>query len=67
MLAELSVYGTVTDVLPEINGVVLKAAIDNLAANRQLTYVQHAGADTEVRIAPIEKVTTTEFSGGINT
>jgi subtilisin family serine protease len=67
LLAELGTYGTVTDVLPEINAVILKAQADKLTAIRQLAYVQQAAADSEMKTTPVETLATTNFAGGINT
>jgi subtilisin family serine protease len=67
LLAELGTYGNVAHVLPEINAVILRAQADQLAAIRQLAYVQQAAADTQMKIAPVETAAATDFAGGLNT
>jgi subtilisin family serine protease len=67
LLAELGTFGTVTDVLPEINAVILKAQADKLTAIRQLAYVQQAAADGQMKITPVETAAAPHFAGGVNT
>ncbi len=66
LLAELGTYGNVAHVLPEINAVILRAQADQLAAIRQLAYVQQAAPDSQMKIAPVETAAVTHFAGGLN-
>ncbi len=67
VLAELSTYGAVTEVLPEINAVVLKSNGSSLEAIRQLAYVQAVGADAERKIDPVDADAVADLSGGVST
>ena len=71
LLADLGAYGSIKDVLRPINGVVMVAGADKLAAIKALSYVKDAGQDEErqatpVRMiedgAPIDNVAATNFS-----
>lgn len=66
-LAQLRSYGTVFDVLPEINAVILRGTADVLPAIRALPFVAVADADTEVRTVPIDPVAVDDFTSGLST
>jgi subtilisin family serine protease len=67
LLADLGTHGTVRDVVYEIKAVTLQARAGELDAIRALPYVAAANPDTEVKGAPVDTVTATDFTNGINT
>ena len=67
MLAELSTFGQVQDVITEINAVTLRARSSALTAIEALPYVEAANPDAERQGAPIDPVAATDFKNGLNT
>lgn len=67
LLADLGNYGRVNDVLYEINALTMKIPEKNLAAIQELPYVAAANPDAERTGAPIDTVSATNFSDGLNT
>jgi subtilisin family serine protease len=66
-LARLRAFGTVFDVLPEINAVVLRSKADQLAGIRALPFVASAEPDGEVSAVPVELQGEGDFAGGLST
>jgi hypothetical protein len=66
-LAQLSVYGKVRDVIPEINGVTMQAAEKDLVAIRALPFVEAAGVDQPRGTGPVQVLAATDFLDGFNT
>ncbi len=66
-LAELGRYGNVQGVLTEINVVFLRASASDLPTIQALPYVLAANPDAERKGAPVDAVSVTDFSGGLNT
>ena len=66
MLAELSTFGTVHGVIPELNAVLLNAPSRDLPAIQRLPYVEAANPDAERKGSPIDTVAAADFAGGIN-
>lgn len=67
LLADLSKYGPVTDVLKEIKAVVIRAPKSSLSSIQQLAYVAAANPDVERQGTPIDAVAATDFTSGLNT
>jgi subtilisin family serine protease len=67
ILSELSAYGTVLDILPEIDALTMKINSGNLNAIRRLPYVVSANTDAVRSGSPIDKVTAENFSDGLST
>ncbi len=66
MLTELGAFGSVFDVLPEINAVIILGKSDQLAAVRALPYVTSAEPDGEVALDVPEVEGVTAFTGGLS-
>jgi subtilisin family serine protease len=67
ILADLSRHGQVSDVLVEINAVMMRAPSSSLDAIRALPYVAAANPDAERKASPIDTVAATSFVNGIST
>jgi subtilisin family serine protease len=67
ILADLSTFGTVHGVIPELNAVLLHARSSDLPAIQRLPYVAAANPDAERKGSPIDTVAATDFVAGINT
>lgn len=67
ILAELEQYGTVVDVLDQINAVILKVKGKALADIQALSFVETANPDAERNIPPFDFVEATDFSDGLST
>lgn len=67
ILADLSKYGTVRDVIYEIKVVTLQAPNSKLATIRQLPYVAAANPDAERKGSPIDTLAATDFMNGLST
>jgi subtilisin family serine protease len=63
---DLQRYGSITDVIPEINGVTMRAPASALAAIASRPYVAAANPDAERKGSPIDLVAPSNFSGGIS-
>ena len=66
-LADLGQHGTVLNVLAEINALTMRADSSALPLIQAKPYVLAASPDAERKGAPIDTVTATNFSNGINT
>lgn len=66
-LADLGKYGKVKDVLTQINAVTMQAAASNLPVIQALPYVAAANPDAERKGAPVDTVSVTDFTDGLNT
>src|SRR5687767_9472863 len=66
MLSELGAFGSVFDVLPEINAVVLLGKGEQLEALRGLPYVASAEPDGEVALDVPEVSGVSAFTGGLS-
>ena len=66
-LAKLGAYGTVRDVVAEIDLVTLKTTESQLAAIRALPFVIAANPDAERKGAPVDTVSATNFASGRST
>ena len=64
MLAELSTYGSVFDVMPEINAVIMLAKSDQLDAIRALRFVTSAEPDGEVTLDVPDAAPLASFTAG---
>jgi subtilisin len=67
ILNELKTYGKVMEVIPEINGLTMIAASSNLSLIKKLSYVSAANPDAERNGSPVDAVTVSDFTGGLNT
>lgn len=67
ILADLSTYGVVRDVIYEIQGITLLAKERELDTIRALPYVSAADPDAERTGAPIDTVAATDFTHGLST
>jgi len=67
LLADLSRFGKVRDVIPEIKAVTMQTRTANLDAIRQLPYVLAANPDATRTGAPIDTVAVTDFANGLST
>jgi subtilisin family serine protease len=67
ILADISKYGTVRDVVYEIDALTLKAREADLPTIQGLPYVAAANPDAERDGAPVDSVAATNFTDGINT
>jgi subtilisin family serine protease len=67
ILADLSTFGAVHGVIPELNAVMLTARSSDLPAIQRLPYVEAANPDAERKGSPIDAVAATDFVAGINT
>lgn len=66
-LAKLGTYGTVRDVVAEIDLVTLKTTEGQLAAIRALPFVVAANPDAERKGSPVDTVSATNFANGLST
>ncbi|MDQ5825136.1 MAG: S8 family serine peptidase [Chloroflexota bacterium] len=64
ILAELGKYGTVHDVLGEINSVAMQGKRSAISSIRALSFVSAAAEDTGATGAPIDTVAAQDFNGG---
>lgn len=67
ILAELAKYGTVRDVITELNALTLQAKRENLAAIQKLAFVSVANPDAERKGSPVDAVSVTDFTNGTST
>jgi subtilisin family serine protease len=67
ILARLGAYGTVRNVLVEIDAVTLRTTESQLGAVRALPFVLAANPDAERKGAPVDTVSATNFANGLNT
>lgn len=67
ILARLGAYGTVREVLVEIDAVTLRTRESQLAAVRALPFVLAANPDAERKGAPVDTVSATNFANGRST
>ncbi|GAA4432057.1 S8 family peptidase [Pontibacter saemangeumensis] len=67
ILSELKRYGTVKEVIPEINALTMLVAADKLEIIQSLAYVDMANPDAERKGAPVDAVSVADFTGGLNT
>ena len=67
VLAGLSAYGKVRDVVVGLNAVTLQADSGKLAAIQALPYVLAANPDAERNGAPVDTVAVSDFTGGLST
>lgn len=66
IVADLSRFGAVSDVMLEINAAVVNAPESSLRTIQALSYVDTANPDAERKGAPIDSVAASNFTGGIN-
>lgn len=67
ILADLSKYGKVGDLIYELDALTMRTAEKNLATIQALPYVAIANPDAERHGAPVDTVAEEDFSDGINT
>ncbi len=67
LLADIGTHGKVKVVMPEIRALTMQVRVSELAVIRALPYVAAANPDAERNAAPVDIVSATDFSGGINT
>jgi subtilisin family serine protease len=67
VLADLSTYGKVTDVIPEINAVFMQARARDLSAIQALPYVKAANPDAVRQGRQIDTVPVEDFGDGLST
>lgn len=67
ILADLGTHGKVLDVIYQIKAVTLQARAGELETIRALSYVDAANPDAEVKGAPVDTVSVTNFTNGLNT
>jgi subtilisin family serine protease len=67
ILADLGTHGKVLDVIYQIKAVTLQAPAGELETIRALPYVAAANPDAEVKGAPVDTVSVTNFTNGLNT
>ena len=67
ILADLGTHGKIFDVMYEIKAVVLLAKSSELPVIQALPYVESAGTDAEREGKPIDTVSVTDFTTGLNT
>src|SRR3989442_7502298 len=66
-IAELNTLGTVTDQIPELNALLMRAKAGQLPAIHALPFVVAANPDAEREGAPVDAVSVTNFLAGRNT
>ncbi|WP_439880129.1 S8 family peptidase [Pontibacter sp. MBLB2868] len=66
-LSELKKYGTVTEVMPEINALTMRVAGEQLPAIQKLSFVDVANPDAERKGGPTDAVSVADFSNGLST
>ena len=64
MLGELRAFGSVFDVFPEINAVILLSSSDRLDAVRALSFVTSAVPDAEIALDDPQATAIASFTGG---
>jgi hypothetical protein len=67
VLADLGRFGTVRDVVPQIQAVTVQAPAYELAAIQALSYVAAANPDAERNGGPVDAVAVSNFASGIST
>jgi subtilisin family serine protease len=67
ILKDLSTYGTVINVVPDIKALTMRIAGSNLSVIQKLTYVSQANPDATRNGSPVDGVAVTDFSNGLNT
>jgi subtilisin family serine protease len=67
ILADLAKYGTSIETIPQINGVTMMAAADQLPVIKSLSYVKKAGKDVTVSVSPFNRVAESDFTSGFST
>jgi subtilisin family serine protease len=67
ILSELGAYGTVVQRLDQLRAVTLQAPGSATAELAALPYVVAAGPDAERQGSPVDRVSLTNFAGGLNT
>jgi subtilisin family serine protease len=67
ILADLSTHGTVLDTIPALDALTMKVEGRQLPVIQRLPYVAAANPDAERHGAPVDTVSATDFSTGINT
>ena len=67
LLADIGTHGKVKVVMPEIRALTMQVRVSELAIIRALPYVAAANPDAERNAAPVDIVSATDFSDGINT
>src|SRR3989449_10146944 len=66
-IAELNTLGTVTDQIPELNALLMRAKARQLPAIQALPFVVAADPDAEREGAPVDAVSVSNFLAGRNT
>ena len=67
MLAELGLYGTVRDTVPEIRAVTMQGPSANLAVIQKLSFVAAANPDQQRKDIPVHPMAADDFSAGLST
>jgi len=67
VLKDLSKFGTVLDVLTEIDALTMRIKVSQLDAIRALPFVASANPDAVRNGAPVDRVLAQDFSDGMNT
>ena len=67
MLTELARYGSVRDVITEINAVIMQGRASDIPAIQALPFVEAANPDAERRASPVDTVAAGNFSNGLST
>jgi subtilisin family serine protease len=67
ILAELSTYGKVREVIREIKALTIQTTPEKLTAIQKLAYVSVANQDAERKGSPVDAVAVTDFENGGNT
>lgn len=67
ILVDLGKYGTVRDVVPEIDAVTLQAYATQLPKIQKLPYVEVASPDATRKGVPVDTVQVTDFMDGLST
>jgi len=66
ILKDLSSYGTVIDVVPDIKSLTMRIASSNLTVIQKLTYVSQANPDATRDGSPVDAVAVADFSNGLS-
>lgn len=67
ILKDLAQYGTVTEVIRQINALSMITAKSNLEIISKLSFIKSANANADRQGSPVDAVSVSEFSAGINT
>jgi subtilisin len=67
VLSSISTYGTVMDVIPQINALTMRIPAESLPLIQGLSYVVAANPDAARNGAPIDRVAVSNFADGLNT